>query len=83
MAEEISIKEMNTPPKDTSKETKNNDEIKRDMYKIISELKQKMQEIDVITRELEEKRNELQKSNPQKTKKLLEELKVPALEILK
>jgi hypothetical protein len=53
------------------------------MYKIITELKQKMQEIDVITRELEEKRRELDKNNPTKTKKLLEEIKVPSLEILR
>jgi|GEM_PF-5451036 len=56
--------------------------VKQDMARIIAELKQKMSEIDVITKELEEKRRELDKNSPQKTKKLLEELKVPPLELL-
>lgn len=56
--------------------------VKQDMARIIAELKQKMNEIDVITKELEEKRQELDKNSPQKTKRLLEELKVPPLEML-
>ena len=53
------------------------------MNKIISELKQKMQEIDSITKELEEKAKNAGSGAPQKQKTLLEEIKVPSLERLK
>jgi len=56
---------------------------KEEMAKIILDLKQKMVEIDKITTELEEKRNELDKSSPRKTERILQEIKVPALELLK
>ncbi|MFA5125935.1 MAG: hypothetical protein WC462_02950 [archaeon] len=56
---------------------------KEEMAKIILELKQKMIEIDKITNELEEKRNELDKNSPKKTERILQEIKVPPLELLK
>ena len=56
---------------------------KEEITKILKELKQKMQDIDRITKELEKKRNELNKSSPTHTKKLLEEIKVPPLEVIK
>ncbi|NMA44831.1 MAG: hypothetical protein GX950_03420 [Candidatus Diapherotrites archaeon] len=84
MTNEIELKELAKKDKgENSIKPKTNDEIKRDMNKIISELKQKMQEIDSITKELEEKSKNAGSGAPQKTKKLLEEIKVPSLEILK
>lgn len=56
---------------------------KEEMAKILKELKQKMQDIDRITNELNRKREELNKASPSKTEKLLQEIKVPPLEILK
>ncbi len=56
---------------------------REEMNKILAELKQKMKDIDRITTELNKKRNELTKSSPIKTEKLLQEIKVPPLEILK
>ncbi len=56
---------------------------KEEMNKILAELKQKMRDIDRITSELNRKRVELNKSSPTKTEKLLQEIKVPPLEILK
>ncbi|MFA5361418.1 MAG: hypothetical protein WC290_03135 [archaeon] len=56
---------------------------KEEITKILSELKQKMMDIDRITSELEKKRNALSKSSPSHTQKLLEEIKVPPLEIIK
>lgn len=56
---------------------------KEEMAKILKELKQKMQDIDRITNELNRKREELNKSSPIKTERLLQEIKVPPLEILK
>ena len=56
---------------------------KEEMTKILNELKQKMKDIDRITSELNRKREELTKSTPAKTEKLLQEIKVPPLEILK
>lgn len=83
MTEDIELREL--AKKETGEDlvkSKTNEEIKRDMNKIIAELKEKMHEIDTITKELEEK-NKTGSGPPQKTKKLLEELKVPSLEILK
>ena len=56
---------------------------KKEMNKILSELRQKMSEIDELTHEIDEKRTDINTSTPKKTKKLLEELKVPPLEMLK
>lgn len=84
MVEDIELKELSKREKDEdSTKPKTNEEIKRDMNKIISELKQKMHEIDSITKELEEKSKNTGSGAPQKTKKLLEEIKVPSLEILR
>ena len=60
-------------------ETGSNDEMKD----ILKELRKKMNEIDEMTEDLEEKRSELLKTTPKKTAKLLEEIKVPALSLLK
>ena len=56
---------------------------REEMNKILTELKQKMKDIDRITNELNRKREELTKSSPIKTEKLLQEIRVPPLEILK
>ncbi len=50
---------------------------------IISNLRKKMVEIDEMTKELEKKRFNNIESNPTKTKKILEEIKVPSLDLLK
>jgi predicted nucleic acid-binding Zn-ribbon protein len=60
-------------------ETGSNDEMKD----ILKELRKKMNEIDEMTEDLEEKRSELLKTTPKKTARLLEEIKVPALSLLK
>jgi hypothetical protein len=60
-----------------------NEQAKREMSKIIAELKEKMEEIDKITTELESKRKELELNTPKRTEKLLHEIKVPPLEMLK
>jgi hypothetical protein len=84
MVEDIELKELSKREKgEELTKPKTNEEIKRDMNKIISELKQKMHEIDSITKELEEKSKNAGSGAPQKTKKLLEEIKVPSLEILR
>ena len=59
------------------------DKTREEMVKIISELKQKMVEIDKITAQLDEKRRELERNSPKKTEKILQEIKVPPLELLK
>lgn len=59
------------------------EDTKAEMSKIIAELKQKMVEIDKITAELEEKRKELGPSSPKRTERILQEIKVPSLEMLK
>jgi len=56
---------------------------KEEMTKILKDLRKKMSEIDEMTKELEEKRKELGMVDPAKTKKLLEEIHVPALSLLK
>ncbi len=65
------------PKKDLDNNTK------EEMAKILAELKQKMKDIDRITEELNKKRDQLSKATPTKTEKLLQEIKVPPLEILK
>ena len=54
-----------------------------EMSKIISDLRKKMEEIDKITQELDLKKKEIEKGSPQKTMKILEEITVPPLELLK
>ena len=56
---------------------------KEEMAKIIQELKKKMSEIDKITQELEQKRNQIEKNSPKKTERMLHEIRVPPLEMLK
>lgn len=53
------------------------------MEDMILNLRKKMTEIDEMTKELEKKRFLEKKNNPTKTKKILEEIRVPALELLK
>jgi hypothetical protein len=55
---------------------------KEELQDIIKSLRKKMLEIDELTKEIKEKRKE-DKADPEKTRRLLEELKVPALELLK
>ena len=66
----------NAPEKDT-------DALREEMSTVIADFKKKMQEIDRITLELEQKRTNIEKSNPKKTQHILEEIKVPSLEMLK
>jgi hypothetical protein len=61
----------------------NEQNAKQEMNSILIELRQKMSEIDAITKELEEKRKVNSAESPKRTKKLLEEIKVPPLELLK
>jgi len=56
---------------------------KKEMNKILAELRQKMSEIDELTQAIDEKQKDINPSSPKKTKKLLEEIKVPPLEMLK
>ncbi|MFA6065208.1 MAG: hypothetical protein WCW44_05840 [archaeon] len=63
--------------------TSNTDKSKEEMIKILAELKQKMAEIDKITEDLAKKREEMEEHTPRKTEKLLLEIKVPPLEMLK
>jgi hypothetical protein len=51
------------------------------MQEIIANLKKKMSEIDELTKDFAQKKDS--KDNPKKTKRLLEEIKVPSLEMLK
>ena len=72
---------MSSISSEPKKEMTNN--TKEEMSKILTELKQKMKDIDRITVELDKKREELNRTSPSKTEKLLQEIKVPPLEILK
>jgi methyl-accepting chemotaxis protein len=91
VAEQKYTSERNTPTMEnfpperqrTSAHVQSNEDAKREMSKIISDLKQKMEEIDKITTELESKRKELELNTPKRTEKLLHEIKVPPLEMLK
>ena len=60
-----------------------NENAKEEMAHIIAELKKKMLEIDKITQELEEKRKQIDRPSPRSTEKILQEIKVPPLELLK
>jgi len=61
----------------------NADDSKQEMIRILTELKQKMAEIDKITEELTRKREEMEEHTPKRTERLLQEIKVPPLELLK
>ncbi len=56
---------------------------KEEIARVLVELKKKMAEIDRITAELNEKRKAIDKETPKKTEKMLQEIKVPSLEMLK
>ena len=71
------------PPVSSEPKKELDNNTKEEMAKILAELKQKMKDIDKITIELNKKREELTKTSPTKTEKLLQEIKVPPLEILK
>ena len=58
------------------------DEEKQEMQEIIANLKKKMSEIDELTKDFAQKKEDA-KDTPKKTKRLLEEIKVPSLEMLK
>ncbi len=55
---------------------------KKRLLKIIKELKVKMSEIDSLAKDIDSKEITFS-SSPQKSKAMLEEIKVPALELLK
>lgn len=74
------------PASAVSAQSSNNqsvDKSREEMAKILAELKQKMAEIDKITEDLSKKRDEMEAHTPKRTEKLLQELKVPPLEMLK
>lgn len=55
----------------------------QEMAKIIADLRKKMSEIDNMTKKLAIEKKLIEKESPKKTKKLLEELKVPSLDLLR
>jgi len=55
---------------------------KEEVKKALDELKRKMAEIDTIIAELK-RREEKEKNSPKRTEKLLTEIQVPSLELLK
>jgi len=75
--------EINGGAQQATQSDSQNEDAKREMTRIIAQLKQKMSEIDRITQELEQKRREMDTRSPRKTEKILEEIKVPSLELLK
>jgi len=56
---------------------------KEEIARVLAELKKKMADIDRITAELNEKRRAIEKETPRKTERMLQEIKVPSLEMLK
>ena len=60
-----------------------NEEAKKEMTDILKELRKKMSEIDEMTKELQKNREKENKNSPKKTRKILEEITVPSLELLK
>jgi len=66
-----------------AQENKGAPEEQEEMSKIIADLRRKMAEIDKITEELEKKRKQTETGSPQKTQRILEEIKVPPLELLR
>lgn len=61
----------------------NPEEIKEEMSRILANLQEKISEINRLTSELKQKRKDFEEVSPKKTEKILEEIKVPALELLK
>ncbi|MFA5357652.1 MAG: hypothetical protein WC308_01900 [archaeon] len=61
----------------------NPDDVKEEMSRILSNLQDKISEVNRLTKELKQKRKEFENVSPKKTEKILEEIKVPALELLK
>ena len=59
------------------------EEAKKQMTDIIRTLRKKMAEIDVLTNELKNKRDKERKATPKTTKRILEEIKVPSLDLLR
>ncbi len=55
----------------------------QEMAKIIADLRKKMSEIDNMTKKLAIEKKLIERESPKKTKKLLEELKVPSLDLLR
>jgi hypothetical protein len=92
-SETISMQEFNSPQKIDSNQNseESNSQIskkldgntKNEMKNILDELRKKMEEIDILTRELKKQKTELSKTEPRDTEKLLEEIEVPSLEMLK
>ena len=77
MDEEIKLQERNVV---------SNEDLFRnkvEMEKMLAELKKKMNEIDDISKKLEEKRRIVETQMPARTEKMLQEIKVPSLEMLK
>jgi len=56
---------------------------KEEIARVLVELKKKMADIDKITDELNAKRRAMEKETPKKTERMLQEIKVPSLEMLK
>ncbi|MCX6800784.1 MAG: hypothetical protein NTZ73_01195 [Candidatus Diapherotrites archaeon] len=59
------------------------EEVRDEMNRILVNLQDKIDEINRLTRELKKKRKEFDGISPSRTEKILEEIKVPALELLK
>lgn len=57
------------------------EEKKEELNNLLKELKTKMKEINELTEEIKEKKK--QENTPKKTEKILEEIEVPSLELLK
>ncbi len=72
-----------TPEKDNMEKEMGDLKKKVEMAQIIADLKKKMLEIDEISKKLDEKRKEIEQVQTKKTEKLLQEIKVPPLELLK
>jgi|GEM_PF-947988 len=75
------VKQGLAPKVSEKKEDK--EKTKEEMGRILAELKQKMREIDRITADLRRKKLEEEKDSPKKTERILHEIKVPPLEMLK
>jgi DNA-binding ferritin-like protein len=70
-------------PAQQKNEINSNEQAREEIASVLAQLKQKMAEIDKITQELDQKRKELAKDSPKRTQNLLEEIKVPSLDMLK
>jgi len=68
--------------KDAIDNSRVSEDKKDEIKKALDELKRKMTEIDSIISELK-KKEELEKNAPKRTERLLTEIKVPSLDLLK